>query len=90
MTMTYKAATAAIEAILSAVPDEELPKPTEVDRRDGRTTLWFGGDGRILGTAKTNGVRNPAHYRSGGAYDALLGEAVFRADQRYLDAGDKG
>lgn len=89
MTMTLKAARAAIEAILAAIPDEELPEFDRVEYgEDGRATVWWGGTGRILGSAKSNGVRDPLIYRRGASSEAIELEMVHRADRRVLDNGD--
>ena len=87
--MTIRAARAAIEAILAAIPDDELPEFDKVDYdRNGRPTVWWGGHGRCLGSATSNGVREPLIYRSGAAWDAIESEMTYRADRRLLDNGD--
>lgn len=87
--MTIRAARAAIEAILAAIPDEELPEfdKVEIDS-DGTPVVWWGSSGRHLGTATRGGVREPLVYRSGGAWAAIQSEMTYRADRRLLDNGD--
>lgn len=70
----------AIKAILAAVEDEELPKPSKVEKESGRTLVWFGGHGRYLGSAKRNGEREPLIYRDKAAHEALELEATYRLD----------
>lgn len=87
--MKIKAAREAIEAILAAIPDEELPEYDRVEHdRDGRVTVWRGGSGRTLGSAKRNGVREPLVYRSSASWDAIEGEMAYRADRRLFENGD--
>lgn len=84
--MNIKAARAAIEAILAAIPDDNLPEfdRTEVGK-DGRTIVWWGGTGHILGSATSNGARDPLSYRRSGSWSAIGYEMVSRADRRHLD-----
>lgn len=88
--VNIKTARKAIEAILAAIPDDELP---DFDREeigtDGRVTVWWGGSGHILGGAKRNGVRCPKVHRSHGSWAAIEGEMTYRADKRFLRNGDK-
>lgn len=86
--MNVKEARAAIEAILAAIPDSELPEFDKVEIRDGRPTVWWGGSGRILGSAKSNGQRDPLLYRRDASWDAIHLEMTHRADRRLLDNGD--
>lgn len=87
--MTIKAARAAIEAILAAIPDDELPEFDKVELgRDGKPIVWWGSSGRHLGSATRNGVREPLIYRFGGSWDAIQAEMTYRADRRLLDNGD--
>lgn len=80
----------AIEAILAAIPDDELPEFDKVEVSNDETIVWWGGSGHILGTAKTGGgERNPIQYRTGGSWNAIQAEMTYRADRRYLDNGDK-
>jgi hypothetical protein len=52
--MNIKTARAAIEAILAAIPDDELPDFDRIEHgRDGKVTAWWGGTGHILGSATT-------------------------------------
>lgn len=90
-TMTITAARAAIEAILAAIPDEELPEfdKVEIDNDRGETLVWWGGSGRILGTAKSGGVRDPLIYRRTASWDAIQAEMTSRVDRRFLENGDK-
>lgn len=87
--MNLTTAHAAIEAILAAIPDDQLPEFDRVEHReDGEVVVWFGGLGRVLGTAKSGGKRDPIIYRSRGASEAIQGEMAYRADQKLLDNGD--
>lgn len=89
--MNIKEARAAIEAILEAIPDEELPEfdRVEVDTARGETLVWWGGNGRILGTARSSGKRDPLVYRRDGSWNAIQSEMTYRADRRFLENGDK-
>lgn len=80
--MNIKEAQVAIDAILRAIDDDELPTPDKVERRDGSTIVWFGGMGRHIGTAKRNGAREPDIYRREGIHDAIQCEAVARIDAK--------
>lgn len=84
-------ARAAIEEILASIPDEELPEfdRVEVDEMRGETLVWWGGSGHVLGSARTNGERNPINYRTSASWEAIQGEMTYRADRRYLENGDK-
>lgn len=87
--MTIKAARMAIEAILASIPDDELPAFDRVDyNKDGVPTVWWGGMGRVLGSARSNGVRDPGIYRRDASWSAIECEMTFRADRRLLDNGD--
>ena len=86
--MNIKQARAAIEAILEAIPDSELPKFDKVEHRDGTVIVWWGSQGSHLGTAKSNGERDPLTYRRRGSWDAIEMEMTYRADRRLLDNGD--
>lgn len=87
--MTVRAARAAIEAILSSIPDEELPEFDRVELRDGgKPCVWFGGTGHYLGSAKSMGVRDPLVHRSHAVSAAIEAEMTTRADRRLLDNGD--
>lgn len=88
--MNIKEARAAIEEILASIPDSDLPKfdRLEVDA-DGKSCVWWGGKGRYLGSATSNGERSPINYRTSGSWDAIEGEMAYRADKRYLENGDK-
>lgn len=88
--MDIKTARAAIEAILAAIPDEELPEfdTVEYDAKTGMPTVWWGGSGRCLGSAKSSGEREPLIYRTNGSWDAIQMEMTYRADRRLLDNGD--
>jgi len=87
--MDIRAARAAIEAILAAIPDEELPEFERVEIHEGRTTVWWGGKGRTLGSARTGNNREPLGYRRSASWEAIEGEMAYRADKRYLENGDK-
>lgn len=89
--MNIKQARAAIEAILAAIPDEELPEFDKVEHgeKDGRVTVWWGSRGAILGSARENGERSPINYRRSGSWDAIEAEMTYRADRRFLENGDK-
>ena len=78
--MKASEARAAIRAILAAVDDEELPKPTKTEKESGETVIWFGGRGRYLGSAKRNGESDPDVYRDMAARDAIELEATYRLD----------
>ena len=87
--MNISQARAAIEAILSAIPDSALPKFDSVEyREDGLPTVWFGGLGRHLGSAKRGGERRPLNYRNDASWEAIELEMTYRADQRLFDNGD--
>lgn len=87
--MNIKEARAAIEAILEAVPDDELPEFDKVEiESDGDVLVWWGGQGRVLGSAKSNGKRDPLVYRRSGSWDAIQMEMTYRADRRFLENGD--
>lgn len=86
--MDIKTARAAIEAILAAIPDDELPEFDKVEQRDGTTIVWWGGTGYHLGSATTGGVRNPQSYRTRASWAAIEGEMTCRADRRLLENGD--
>ncbi|SEE83388.1 hypothetical protein SAMN04489740_2717 [Arthrobacter alpinus] len=87
--MKYETAVEAIKAILAAVPDDELPKPSKIKKSaEGTPVVWFGGRGYHLGSATSsrNGgekKRNPLNYRNHAVYDALIGETVTRLDLDY-------
>lgn len=87
--MNIKEARAAIEAILDAIPDSELPKfdKIEPDEKYG-AVAWWGGHGYHLGSAKRNGKRDPENYRRGASWSAIEQEMVYRADLKYLANGD--
>jgi hypothetical protein len=89
--MNIKEARLAIEAILAAIPDDELPEfdKVEIDNDRGETLVWWGGSGRVLGSAMRGDVRNPIQYRKSGSWDAIQMEMTYRADQKYLENGDK-
>lgn len=90
--MDIKAARAAIEAILAAIPDDELPEfdRVEFDGRynDGRPVVWWGSEGKHLGTSRRNGERYPIGYRESGSWAAIQAEMTYRADRRLLENGD--
>lgn len=88
--MNIKTAQEAISAILASIPDEELPEFDKVEiEDDGRVCVWWGSHGRILGSAKSGGKRDPLSYRRSGAWAAIEHEMVCRTDQRFLANGDK-
>jgi len=77
----------AIKAILAAIDDDELPKPDKLEKGDdGKTVVWFGGMGRILGSGKRNGRREPLIYHERAASDAIQLEAIYRLDRAHLEA----
>lgn len=87
--MDIKTARAAIEAILAAIPDDELPEFDRVEiGRDGMPVVWWGSSGRRLGSAKSGDQRDPLVYRRSASGDAIQAEMAVRADQRLLDNGD--
>jgi hypothetical protein len=87
--MNIKTARAAIEAILAAIPDDELPDFDRVEHGpDGKVTAWWGGTGHILGSATRGGKRRPKNYREGASWSAIEGEMTYRADKRIFDNGD--
>lgn len=87
--MDIKAAQQAIEAILASIPDDELPKFDRVEQCDGTTTVWWGGTGHYLGSARTGERRSPINHRHRAAWEAIEGEMTYRADQKFFDNGDK-
>jgi hypothetical protein len=87
--VNLEAARVAIEAILAAIPDEELPEFDKVEIEGDDVTVWWGGHGRCLGTAKRNGEREPLIYRNSASWDAIQLEMTHRADRRFLENGDK-
>lgn len=91
--MNIKEARAAIEAILAAIDDDDLPEfdKVEIDpaHNDGRPIVWWGSEGRHLGSSRTGtGERNPIGYRKSGSWAAIQGEMTYRADARLLANGD--
>lgn len=87
--MDIKTARAAIEAILAAIPDEELPAFDRVEYGpDGMPLVWWGSTGRHLGSAKSGGHRDPLSYRRSGSWAAIEHEMTYRADQRLFDNED--
>lgn len=88
--MNIKEARLAIEAILAAIPDEELPRFDRVETtKEGETLVWFGGTGRHLGSAKQGGERDPLVYRRDASMRAVELEMTYRADKRFLENGDE-
>lgn len=87
--MTAEMAREAIVGILAALPASELPRlKREIDAQ-GRVTMWCGGVGRVLGSARRGSdlwgwKRNPETYREQAAFEAITLEAVYRADLRHL------
>jgi hypothetical protein len=87
--MDIKTARAAIEAILAAIPDDELPDFDRLELGgDGRVCAWWGGTGHVLGSATRGGERDPLNYRRNGSWGAIEAEMTHRADRRLLDNGD--
>jgi hypothetical protein len=86
--MNIKEARDAIEAILAAIPDDELPDFDKVEIDDGRVLVWWGDCGHVLGSAKAGGERDPLSYRRNGSWGAIESEMTYRADRRLLDNGD--
>lgn len=85
--MKRKHAYEAIKAILATIDDDELPKPDKVKKEeDGRTVVWFGGMGRVLGSGTRNGRREPLIYHERAASDAIQLEAVYRLDVAHLES----
>lgn len=89
--MNIKEARTAIEAILAAIPDDELPEfdKVEIDAERGETLVWWGGQGQVLGSARRGDERRPLNYREGGSWGAIQNEMTYRADLRYLENGDR-
>ena len=85
---TLRMARAAIEAILAAIPDEDLPEFDKVEERDGRVIAWYGSTGHHLGTARTTGERDLLAYRRSAAWQAIENEMACRADAKFLANGD--
>lgn len=90
--MNIRSARQAIEAILAAIPDDDLPEFDRVERDglSGKATVWWGGTGHTLGSATSGGKRKPKIHRQRGSWDAIEGEMVYRADKRFLADGDGG
>lgn len=86
--MNIKEARAAIEAILEAIPDDDLPEFDKIDNDRGETLVWWGGQGRVLGSAKSAKGRDPLIYRRNASWQAIQMEMTYRADQKYLENGD--
>ena len=87
--MNIKEARDAIEAILESIPDNQLPEFDRVELDDrGGVTVWWGGSGRCLGSAKSGGQRDPSVYRRNASWDAIQMEMTHRADKRLLANGD--
>lgn len=83
-------ARAGIEAILAALDDEDLPEFDRVEvEEDGTVIVWWGGEGRHLGSAKFGGKRDPLSYRRSGSWAAIQLEMTYRVDRRFLENGDK-
>ena len=84
------AARTAIEAILAAIPDDDLLGLFESFETGARgVCVWTGGSGHYLGSATKGGERCPETYRRSASWDAIEGEAVYRADRLFLAAGDE-
>jgi len=87
--MNIEQARAAIEAIVAAIDDDELPEFDKVEQdRDGGVIVWWGSTGQHLGSAKRGGKRDPLNYRRRGSWHAIEMEMTYRADRRLLDNGD--
>ncbi len=86
--MNIVEARAAIEAILEAIPDNELPDFDKVEVRENEICVWWGGSGRFLGSARSGGVRDPLVYRHNASWEAVQMEMTCRADRRLLDNDD--
>lgn len=87
--MDINSAQSAIESILASIPDEELPPFDRVEtNRDGKPVVWWGGQGRVLGSATNKGQRDPSIYRSEASWSAILLEMTYRADLRLHENGD--
>jgi hypothetical protein len=87
--VTRRQAVAAIKAILESIDDKSLPKPTEIEERDGRTIIWFGGQGFHVGSTKDGWGPKRGDYRVSGVSSALEHEVVHRAEQRLWDEWEK-
>jgi len=93
--MNIKTAQDAIEAILAAIPDDELPEFDKVEQSDdGKTIVWWGSTGHYLGGATSGGQdgrkkRDPKVHRSSAIWGAIEGEMTYRADLKFLENGDK-
>lgn len=92
--MDLATAKAAIIGILEAISDGELPEFNHVEiDSEGRPTVWYGGTGQCLGTAKRRSKkgkmqRDPSIYRKDAVESAIHYEMVYRADRQLLDNGD--
>lgn len=88
--MNIKQARKSIEAILASIPDDDLRIFNRVEFRDnGMPVVWNGGTGYHLGSLRrAGGKRRPKGYRESGSWDAVEGEALYRADRRLLKNGD--
>lgn len=85
--MKRKHAYEAIKAILAAIDDDELPKPDKIEKgEDGKTVVWFGGHGRVLGSGMRNGRREPLIYHDRAASEAIQHESVYRLDRDHMEA----
>lgn len=87
--MTIKAAQVAIEAILAAIPDDALPEFDKVEQEGDRLVVWWGGTGHYLGSATSNGERDPLNYRRRAVWEAIEGEMTYRADRKLFENGDR-
>lgn len=87
--MKRKHAYEAIKAILAAIDDDEMPPPDKIERDGEKAVVWFGGMGRVLGSAKRNGESEPLIYRDRAASDAIQTEAIYRLDLAYMQNASK-
>lgn len=87
--MKRKHAYEAIKAILAAIDDDEMPKPDKIERDGEKAVVWFGGMGRVLGSARRNGEWEPLIYRDRAASDAIQTEAICRLDAEQMQKAAK-
>jgi hypothetical protein len=88
--MNVNEARAAIEAILAAISDDELPEfdKVEHDKARGEVLVWWGGTGHCLGSAKRDGQRDPSVHRRSASWKAIECEMTHRADLAFFENGD--
>lgn len=92
--MKLHEARAAIAAIVEAIPDGELPKPSKVEGADTeRPCVWFGSHGFHVGSGKRGGEPHPVDWhRSTAIQDLFDREAAQRYERDWwlaIDAASK-